>query len=41
MQKIGEAWSGKGDWIVAERTMAEDETVVDITNDAGYSHGVD
>lgn len=41
LQKIGEAWSGKGDWIVAERTMAEGETVVDITNDAGYSHGVD
>ncbi|WP_146073251.1 hypothetical protein [Arthrobacter sp. N199823] len=41
VQKIKDAWSGKGDWNVAERTTAQGETVVDITNDAGYSHGVD
>ena len=41
VQKIKDAWSGKGGWNVAERTTAQGETVVDITNDAGYSHGVD
>lgn len=41
VQKIKEAWTGKGGWTVAERTTAQGETVVDIANDAGYSHGVD
>lgn len=41
VQKIKEAWTGKDDWNVAERSTAQGEAVVDITNDAGYSHGVD
>ena len=41
VQKIKDAWSGKGDWNVTERTTAQGEAVVDITNHAGYSHGVD
>lgn len=41
LQKIEEAWTGKDDWSVAERTTAQGQAVVDITNDAGYNHGVD
>lgn len=41
VQKIKEAWSQKGDWNVAQRTTAQGVTVVDISNAAGYSHGVD
>ncbi len=41
VQAIKEEWTGRDSWTVSQRTTAENETVIDITNAAGYSHGVD
>ncbi len=41
VQAIGHAWMDKDDWTVIRRTTALGQDVVDITNPAGYTHGVD
>lgn len=41
VQAIGEAWADKDDWTVTQRTTAMGAEVIDITNPAGYNHGVD
>ena len=41
VRAIKDAWTGRDGWTVSQRTTAENEPVVDITNAAGYSHGLD
>lgn len=41
MQKIMDTWAAKDGWNVKERTTDQGQRVADITNEAGYNHGLD
>ncbi len=41
MQKIMDTWAAKDGWNVSERTTDQGQEVADITNEAGYNHGLD